>query len=224
MNCFFLSFAWGFSGGSEGKGSAWNAGDLGLIPGSGRSPGEGNGNPLSVLAWRIPGTGSLVGCCLWVAQSWTQLKRLSSSSSSRRETNTFTLSFAYLFYEVIHFSYLFAEILTSWTWILVVLYTSYIVLADVIIFVAPLGRCRCRPPWFQDGQCSDKTVKVEDGGWWKERVCPQPPLMVKAVTDALRKKQATWRRNDCLPLPTMPFGTSLLWSWLFYKRGEICFL
>ena len=36
----------------------------------------------SVLAWRIPGrTGSLVGCRLWVAQSWTRLKRLSSSSS-----------------------------------------------------------------------------------------------------------------------------------------------
>ena len=33
-------------GGSEGKASACNAGDLGLIPGSGRSPGEGNGNPL----------------------------------------------------------------------------------------------------------------------------------------------------------------------------------
>jgi len=31
-----------------------NAGDLGSIPGSGRSPGEGNGNPLpSILAWRI---------------------------------------------------------------------------------------------------------------------------------------------------------------------------
>ena len=28
------------------KASAYNAGDLGLIPGSGRSPGEGNGNPL----------------------------------------------------------------------------------------------------------------------------------------------------------------------------------
>ena len=36
----------------------------------------------SVLAWRFPGTGSLVGCRLWVAQSQTQLKRLSSSSSS----------------------------------------------------------------------------------------------------------------------------------------------
>ena len=35
-----------FPGGSDGKASAYNAEDLGLIPGSGRSPGEGNGNPL----------------------------------------------------------------------------------------------------------------------------------------------------------------------------------
>ena len=36
----------GFPGGSDGKESACNAGDSGLIPGLGRSPGEGNGNPL----------------------------------------------------------------------------------------------------------------------------------------------------------------------------------
>ena len=36
----------GFPGGSDGKESAYNSGDLGLIPGWGRSPGEGNGNPL----------------------------------------------------------------------------------------------------------------------------------------------------------------------------------
>ena len=36
----------GFPGGSDSKASACNAGDLGSIPGSGRSPGEGNGNPL----------------------------------------------------------------------------------------------------------------------------------------------------------------------------------
>ena len=36
----------GFPGGSVGKASAYNAGDPGSIPGSGRSPGEGNGNPL----------------------------------------------------------------------------------------------------------------------------------------------------------------------------------
>ena len=35
-----------FPGGSEVKASACNAGDLGSIPGSGRSPGDGNGNPL----------------------------------------------------------------------------------------------------------------------------------------------------------------------------------
>ena len=35
-----------FPGSSGGKESACNAGDPGLIPGSGRSPGEGNGNPL----------------------------------------------------------------------------------------------------------------------------------------------------------------------------------
>ena len=36
----------GFPGGSDGKESACNAGDPGLIPGLGRSPGEGNGNSL----------------------------------------------------------------------------------------------------------------------------------------------------------------------------------
>ena len=36
----------GFPGGSDGKESACNVGDLALIPGSGRSPGEGTGYPL----------------------------------------------------------------------------------------------------------------------------------------------------------------------------------
>ena len=35
----------GFPGGSDSKESAHNAGDLGSVPGSGRSPGEGNGYP-----------------------------------------------------------------------------------------------------------------------------------------------------------------------------------
>ena len=37
---------WGFPGGSDGKESACNVGDPGLIPGSGRPAGEGNANPL----------------------------------------------------------------------------------------------------------------------------------------------------------------------------------
>ena len=43
-----------FPGGSDGKVSACNAGDLGSIPGSGRSPGEGNGNPLQYSCLENP--------------------------------------------------------------------------------------------------------------------------------------------------------------------------
>ena len=42
----FLTGVMGFSGGSAGKESACNAGNLGLIPGLERSPGEGKGYPL----------------------------------------------------------------------------------------------------------------------------------------------------------------------------------
>ena len=41
-------------GGSDVKASAYNAGDLGLIPGLGRSPGEGNGNPLQYSCLENP--------------------------------------------------------------------------------------------------------------------------------------------------------------------------
>ena len=46
----------GFPGGSDGKESACNAGDPGSIRGFRRSPGEGNGNHSSFLAWTIPWT------------------------------------------------------------------------------------------------------------------------------------------------------------------------
>ena len=44
----------GFPGGSEVKVPVCNAGDLGLIPGSGRFPGEGNGNPLQYSCLENP--------------------------------------------------------------------------------------------------------------------------------------------------------------------------
>ena len=43
-----------FPGGSDGKASAYNVGDPGSIPGSGRSPGEGNGNPLQYSCLENP--------------------------------------------------------------------------------------------------------------------------------------------------------------------------
>ena len=51
-----LIFQATFYSGLDSKESTCNAGDLGLIPGLGRSPGEGNGYPFSILAWRIPWT------------------------------------------------------------------------------------------------------------------------------------------------------------------------
>ena len=49
-----LLYSTGFPSDSAVKNPPANAGDLGLIPGSGRSPGEGNGNPLHIFASGIP--------------------------------------------------------------------------------------------------------------------------------------------------------------------------
>ena len=49
-----LIHVYGFPGGSYGKESAYNAGDLGSIPGWGRSPGEGNGYPLQCSGLENP--------------------------------------------------------------------------------------------------------------------------------------------------------------------------
>ena len=43
-----------YPGGSDGKAFIYNAWDLGLIPGLGRSPGEGNGNPLQYYCLENP--------------------------------------------------------------------------------------------------------------------------------------------------------------------------
>ena len=61
-----IHFTEDFPGGSDSKESAYNAGDPGLIPGSGRSPGEGNGNALQLLLpGKFRGWSSLVGYCPW---------------------------------------------------------------------------------------------------------------------------------------------------------------
>ena len=49
-----LSLCRDFPGGSDGKASACNAGDPGSVPGLGRSPGEGNGNPLQYSCLENP--------------------------------------------------------------------------------------------------------------------------------------------------------------------------
>ena len=58
---FMCQFRWvtvlvclDFPGGSDGKASVYNVGDPGSIPGLGRSPGEGNGNPLQYYCLENP--------------------------------------------------------------------------------------------------------------------------------------------------------------------------
>ena len=76
----FCSSFVGFPGGSEVKVSACNAGGLGSIPGSGRSPGEGNGNPLQYSCVENPMDGGAWWATVHgVAKSWTRLSDLTHS-------------------------------------------------------------------------------------------------------------------------------------------------
>ena len=62
-----------FPSGSDGNASVHSAGDLGSIPGSGRSPGEGNGNPLHSCLENSMDGGAWWATVHWVTKSWTQL-------------------------------------------------------------------------------------------------------------------------------------------------------
>ena len=68
-----------FPGGSDGKASVYKAGDLGSSPGLGRSPGEGNGNPLQYYCLeKSHGQRSLAGCSLWGRKESDTTERLHS--------------------------------------------------------------------------------------------------------------------------------------------------
>ena len=58
--CVCMCVCMGYPGGSAGKASACNVGNLGLIPGLGRSPGEGNSCPLQYTGLENP-----MDCSLW---------------------------------------------------------------------------------------------------------------------------------------------------------------
>ena len=66
-----------FPGGSDGKASAYNVGDQGSIPGLGRSPGEGNGNPLQYSCLENPMDGEVCQATVYeVTKSQTRLSDL----------------------------------------------------------------------------------------------------------------------------------------------------
>ena len=73
-------------GSSDGKASAYNVGDLGSVPGSERSPGEGNGNLLEYCCLEIStDRGAWQATVHEVAKSWTRLKRLSMQQSIEKK-------------------------------------------------------------------------------------------------------------------------------------------
>ena len=81
-----------FPGGSDGKASVYNTGDLGLIPGSGRSPGEGNGNPLQYYCLENPMENpkrSLVAIAHGVTKSQTWLIDFTSPQRSLQENKRY---------------------------------------------------------------------------------------------------------------------------------------
>ena len=89
--CYLLYYygQMGFLGGSEIKASTYNAGDLGLIPGSGRFPGEGNGNPLQYSCLENP----MDGGAWWtivhgVSKSQTRLSDFTTSQMVRGRMQT----------------------------------------------------------------------------------------------------------------------------------------
>ena len=73
----------GFPGGSDGKESACNVGDLGSIPGLGRSPRGGHGNPLQYSCLENPhGQRSLAGHSPWGHKESDMTKRLNMTQQS----------------------------------------------------------------------------------------------------------------------------------------------
>ena len=86
-----ISVSWGFHSNSDGKESTWNAGDLGLIPGLRRSPGEGHGNPLQYSCLENPmDRGAWQATVHRVAQSRTRLNQLRARAHTHTHTHTHT--------------------------------------------------------------------------------------------------------------------------------------
>ena len=78
----------GFSGGSNGKESTCQAGDLGSIPGLGRSPGGGHGNPLQYSCLENPhGQRSLVGYSPWDHKDLCMTEQLSTYTHTHTHTS-----------------------------------------------------------------------------------------------------------------------------------------
>ena len=84
LHTFLIKARWGFPGSSAGKESVCSAGDPGLIPGSGRSPGGGHGNPLQYSCLENShGQRSLAGYSPWGCKESDMTEQLSTARHSK---------------------------------------------------------------------------------------------------------------------------------------------
>ena len=87
-HCLTFSECMSFPGGSDSKEPACNVGDLGSVPGLGRSPGGGHGNPLQYSHLENPpGQRSLVGYSPWSRKELDTTERLTAVSAYWRRTS-----------------------------------------------------------------------------------------------------------------------------------------
>ena len=131
----------GFPGGSEVKASASNAGDLGSIPGSGRSPGNGNGNPLQDSCLENPmDRGAWWATVHGVAKSRTRLSNLTSLPQFK-SINSLVLSFLYSPTLTSIYDYWKNHSLTRWNFVIKVMSLLLDMLSKFGIAFLPRSKC-----------------------------------------------------------------------------------
>ena len=123
----YLSFWFGVlytSSGSDGKESACNAGDLGLIPGLGRSPGGGHGNPLQYSCLENPhGQKGLMGCSPWGCRELDTTEQLSTRARTHTPPSKYK-PFTWIF----HFEHAFTLLMIyfgEWKFLILMWYYQY---------------------------------------------------------------------------------------------------
>ena len=142
---FFITAYVATKEGSDGKESTCYAEDLGSIPGWGRSPGEGNGNPLQYSCLEDPmDRGAWWATVYGVAKSWTRL--------SDKHTHTHTHTHIYRDVLKDYIPYLMNQSLTKTLGILVLIshlvQKPWLLLTSYILWTLPLTAPTARPPGF----------------------------------------------------------------------------
>ena len=156
----------GFPGGSDNEKSACNAGDLGSIPESRRSPGEGNGNPLqyTCLENSFHGQRNLVGFSPWGFKELDTIERLPLSLTALPVYNKFEKASCLNGGKdvALEVSYILSnsknEMVTweNWQFVIMLIYACYIYYLKKQIFINNLNTHPSIGYWLNESSCFNK--------------------------------------------------------------------